>query len=306
MIKRFVMLLVVLVLPLFVYSQKNEQHLRVMTYNIWNGFEWGKDETRRMNLQHWVDEQQPDVVALQELCDYTPGKLAEDAKSWGHKYSVLLKKTGYSVGLISKYPIEVKEKIIKGMHHGALHCSTNGIDFLVVHLHPGSINRRREEKEILLAKLEEIKTENTKYIVLGDFNANSPFDADLYGPNGDLLTYMRKSNEGNGLDGNIDNGDLDYSVISSFLSFPLYDVTRKYTSGIQDRGSFPSMVLAPLNNETHEQLLSRLERIDYILVSPELESKCVNAKVCNGEENWFLSDHYPVIADFNMNDSASN
>jgi len=303
MFKQIVILLVVLVFPLFTFSQNNEKNLRVMTYNIWNRFDWGKDKERKANWLSWMDKQQPDVVALQELCDYTPEKLVEDALSWGHDYSVLLKKTGYSVGLTSKYPIELEKKIIKGMHHGALHCTTNGIDFLVVHLHPGSILRRREETKILHDKLEQISAENTKYIVLGDFNSHSPFDADLYEPDGELLTRLRKSDEGKGLDGNLDHSDLDYSVISGFLSFPLYDVTRKFTAGIAERGSFPAMALALLNYESHEQLSSRLERIDYILVSPELNTKCISAKVCNSEENWYLSDHYPVIAEFDLNDS---
>lgn len=275
--------------------------LTVITYNIWNGFDWGNDTLRRKKLQQWVEKQNPSVVALQELCAYTPGKLKEDAKSWGHDYSVLLKTTGYSVGLTSESPILLKEKIREGLHHGALHCQTAGINFLVVHLHPGSIKRRREEAEILIGKLEEIKDENSKYIVLGDFNAHSPFDADLYDPDGYFLNRLRKGNAGKGIDGNIYLNDLDYSVISSFLALPLYDVTRNYTTDMAERGSFPGRVLGPVNNETTEQLVSRLERIDYILASPEMKEKCIDAKVFNGEENWFLSDHYPVLAKFILN-----
>lgn len=70
------------------------------------------------------------LVGLQELCNYTPEKLQEDAEKWGHNYLILLKEQGYSVGLTSKFPIEVKEKIFDGMHHGALHCKTAGIDIL--------------------------------------------------------------------------------------------------------------------------------------------------------------------------------
>lgn len=272
--------------------------LKVITYNIWNGFDWGKDKARRTKLQQWMKAQKADIVALQELCKYSPQKLEEDAKSWGHNYSVLLKESGYSVGLTSKYPIELKEKIRDEMHHGALHCKTNGIDFLVVHLHPGSIKRRREETKILLNKLDEIKAENSKYMVLGDFNAQSPFDAHLYEQDGYFLSRLRKNDKGKGIDGNLYLNDLDYSVIADFLSFPLYDVTRKFTKGMGERGSFPGRVLGPLNNETDQQLVSRLERIDYILVSPELEQKCIKARVANGEQNWYLSDHYPVIAVF--------
>jgi len=275
--------------------------LKVITYNIWNGFDWGKDTLRRAKLQQWMKEQKPSVVALQELCGYTPEKLKEDAKSWGHNYSVLLKTTGYSVGLTSEFPIQVKEKIREGMHHGALHCKSAGIDFLVVHLHPGSIKRRMEEAKILHEKLEKIKDENSKYIVLGDFNSHSPFDADLYDPNGYFMNRLRKSNADKGINGNIYLNDLDYSVMASFLALPLYDVVREKTTGMSERGSFPGRILGPVNNETTEQLVSRLERIDYILVSPSIKEKCIDAKINNGKENWFLSDHYPVQARFILN-----
>ena len=53
-----------------------------------------------------------------------------------------------------------------------------------------------------------------------------------------------------------------------------------------------------MNDEPKEELISRMERIDYIMVSPALSIKCIDAKVCNGEDNYFLSDHYPVIAEF--------
>lgn len=275
--------------------------LKVITYNIWNGFDWGKDTVRRKKLQQWMKKQQPSVVALQELCGYTSEKLEEDAKSWGHHYAVLLKTTGYSVGLTSEFPIHLTEKILEGMHHGALHCQTAGIDFLVVHLHPGSIKRRGEEAEILIGKLNAIKKENSNYVVLGDFNAHSPFDAHLYDADGYFMNRLRKSNEGKGIDGTIFMNDLDYSVMASFLAAPLYDVVRTKTHSINERGSFPGRVLGPVNNETAEQLVLRLERIDYILASPAMKEKCIDAKVNNGEENWFLSDHYPVQAKFIFN-----
>lgn len=300
--KSFWILIIMLITPFYFYGQKGDNHLKIITYNIWNGFDWGKDTTRRAQLQEWMAEQRPDVLALQELCAYTPEKLQEDAEKWGHRYAVLLKTSGYSVGLTSRYPVEVKEKIFYELHHGALHCKTNGIDFLVVHLHPGSIQRRREEAKILLKKLETISLSNSKYIVLGDFNAHSAFDADFYDPNEYFMSRLIAANAGKGLSGNVVDGALDYAVMSGFLSFPLYDVAQKFTKSMAERGSFPGRVLGPINNETEEQLVSRLERIDYILASPELAPNCIKAKVGNGQSNWFLSDHYPVIAEFTLKD----
>ena len=282
-------------------AQEANNNFKVITYNIWNGFDWGNDERRRAAVAEWIMRQEPSVVALQELCKYTQEKLEEDARSWGHPYSVLLKTTGYSVGLTSKYPISVREKILDGMHHGALHCVVEGIDVFVIHFHPGSIAFRRTEVRNMLDKLAAVREYNIYYMVLGDFNSLSPFYADLYDPEGSLLTRLKKRHQDNRIEeGNLSYGDLDYSVMSALLAFPLIDVCRPFTSGMEERGSFPGRLLGTVNEESEEQLASRMERIDYVLASPQLSIKCTGAKVCNGEENHYLSDHYPVMAEFDL------
>ena len=291
-----VFIIPILLLDVFEKAQPVEK-IKVISYNIWNGFEWGEDEDRRAKLVSWVKDQEPSIVGLQELCKYTDEKLAEDAMAWGHRYSVLLKKSGYSVGLTSKYPIEIVEKIRDKMHHGALHCKTGGIDVFVIHFSPSSYKKRREEAKIIIQKLEQIANSNSRYIVMGDFNAHSPFDADLY-KNEILLNRYRKSNADKLNEGNLVDNEFDFAVLSSFLAFPLIDVCQKYTAGIAQRGSFPGRSLGKVNNETEEELVNRLERIDYILASPELGQNCVSAKVYNGEANWYLSDHYPVGTEF--------
>jgi exodeoxyribonuclease III len=137
-------------------------------------------------------------------------------------------------------------------------------------------------------------------MVLGDFNSHSPFDADLYDPNGLFMARLRKSNEGKGLNGNVLETGLDYAVQSAFLSIPLEDVVQRYTKGIAERGSFPALILGKINNETNEQMKLRLERIDYILVSPHLSNRCTAAKIFNGIDNAYLSDHYPAMAEFEL------
>jgi exodeoxyribonuclease-3 len=297
--KNLLILLTLVCLSTNSYSQQNT--LKVITYNIWNGYDWGKDENRRSQMNNWINEQNPEIVALQELCKYTSEKLKEDAKSWGHKHSVLLKTSGYSVGLTSRFPIEVKEKIMEDMHHGALHCKTGGIDVIVIHFSPGSYMKRREEVAIILEKLEKVRKENDRFMVLGDFNSQSPIDADLYDPNGAFLSRLRESNKDKPLKGNLFNGNLDYAVMSSLLAFPLIDVCQSFTKGMAERGSFPGQVLGKVNNETREELISRSQRIDYIMTSPDLATKCIGAKVCNGKGNYYLSDHYPVVAEFELN-----
>ena len=284
--KKSLLAVVVLIFSVSAIAQEKNDQFKVITYNIWNGYDWGKDEVRRAEVGEWISKQEPSMVALQELCKYTAEKLEEDALSWGHLYSVLLKTTGYSVGLTSKYPIIVKEKILDGMHHGALHCNVKGIDVFVLHFHPGSISFRRDEVAIMLDKFASVREHNQHYMVLGDFNSHSPYDADLYDPEGLLLNRLNERQPDKGIEeGNLSYGDLDYSVMSTLLALPLIDVCRPYTHGIEERGSFPGRVLGPVNNESDENLVSRLERIDYILASPDLSIKCTGARVCNGKEN---------------------
>ena len=59
--------LILVLLPLLLASQENKDDFKIITYNIWNGYDWGKDEPRRVKLQHWMNAQSLDVVALQEV-----------------------------------------------------------------------------------------------------------------------------------------------------------------------------------------------------------------------------------------------
>lgn len=279
------------------FSQESSSSLRVMTYNIWNGFDWGKDLERKAELSNWLKSQDLDIIALQELCGYTDEQLRIDAKEWGHQYTALLKTTGYSVGITSREPIEVKEKILLNMHHGALHCEIAGIDYFVIHFSPHNRKKREEESRIIRHKISEISDAQKKYVVLGDFNSLSPFDAHLYADNTELLEAKRKTELERDQVRNLLNGQLDYGVISSLLGFPMIDVTQKFTSTWDERVSFPSQVFETVEGEGR---MITSTRIDYILTSPFLATKCTNAKVLNHKETSYLSDHYPVIAEFSF------
>ena len=43
--------------------------LKVISYNIWNGFDFRKDIERKNNVIDWFNDQKPDEVALQELSE---------------------------------------------------------------------------------------------------------------------------------------------------------------------------------------------------------------------------------------------
>lgn len=279
--------------------EKNEsKNLKVMAYNIWNGFDWGKDADRHQKFIDWINSKKPDVLALQELCGYTQEKLASDAKKWGHNYAVILKEKGYPVGLTSNKPIVLKEKALDSLWHGMLHTETWGIDFFVVHLSPADRDFRYKEAMIIGEKIQNIKNEN--YIVLGDFNAHSPYDGDQDKADKSHLNKVRASDAKNEKHNNLMDEQFDYSVISSFLTLPLIDVTPRFVLA-NDRFTFPAEALVG-TWQTKESIVKNRVRIDYILTSRALGMKCVEVQVFNGEDTTLLSDHFPLMAEFHYED----
>jgi len=274
-----------------------DKDLKVITYNIWNGFDFRKDIDRKNGVIDWLVDQKPDVLALQELCGYNQETLLEDAKKWGHNHAVILKDNCHSVGLTSVRPIIIKEKVLDGLWHGMLHCETFGIDFFVVHLSPKDRDFRVKESNIIISKI--ASTDNRSFMVLGDFNSHSPFDGDIDLVSPEFLERIRMSDLNNKANNNLLDGEFDYSVMSSFMSYPLIDVTQRFV-GSQDRFTFPGEVLLK-NYKSKESLEKNRRRIDFIMVSRELAKKCVNSTVHNDKETGLLSDHYPVVAEFKLN-----
>ena len=273
------------------------ENFKVMSYNIWNGFDWGKDVDRQEKMISRIKSKNPDVIALQELCAYTEEKLSNDARQWGHNYSILLKTDGYSVGLTSSKPIKLIEKLREGLWHGMLHAETWGIDFFVVHLSPADRDFRYKETILISEKIKSIKNEN--YMVLGDFNAHSPYDGDQDRLDDSHLRRVRESDIKNEKHNNLMDVQFDYSVISYFLSLPLIDVTQRFVPA-KERFSFPSAALIG-TWQTKESVIENRGRIDYILVSRSMGMISTNASVFNGEDTSMLSDHFPVMAEFELN-----
>ncbi|MGD9329255.1 MAG: hypothetical protein PVH48_09840, partial [Cyclobacteriaceae bacterium] len=119
----------------FSEKKNNDSEFRLMTYNVWYGFTQVPE--RKDQWIKWMQEQNADVVSLQELNEYTPEKLAEDASKWGHQYTELLKTDGFPTGVTSRYPIEDVQRIFEGFHHGLLRVKIEDMYFYIIHLHPG-------------------------------------------------------------------------------------------------------------------------------------------------------------------------
>ncbi|HSI76656.1 MAG TPA: endonuclease/exonuclease/phosphatase family protein, partial [Lunatimonas sp.] len=242
------------------------QDLKVITYNIWNGFDWGKDTEREKAMVDWLKGQDADVIGFQELNSFTPEKLAQLASQWGHPYSLLLKEEGYPIGITSKTPLELKSRMLGGFWHGMLHAKTRDIDFLVVHLSPHDWQFRRKEAEIISTYIENVLAANQqdRFMVLGDFNSHSPFDAVFDAKNPETLKQNQKADslrfaeKGSAAYQTLRDGAFDYSVMSRFLSLPLIDVVQLLAEDNKKK-SFPTPLVT--GNMSPGQLEKYQQRI---------------------------------------------
>ncbi len=271
------------------YWKPNVEKIRIISYNIFNGFDWGKDSERQIRFIKWMKDRDPEVVAMQELCGFTQESLSLLAKSWGHNYAVILKEDGYPVGITSKKPIALKNKILKNSGHGLLHVETYGFDFLVTHLNPSDTRKRHGEAAFILDYIKKNNLDN--FLLMGDMNSHSPMDADYMEAHATNL--LRKY--GGESSTNLIDGRFDYSTIASFLSYPLVDVCRNYVA-TDKRTTFPTPIL--MNISRHKEVRAKVgERIDFIFAPFNVFNKVVDAFIFNEVETDYLSDHYPIGVD---------
>lgn len=263
--------------------------LHIIEYNIWNGFE--KDAGRRARFVDWMKRQQPDIAGLTELVDFKATDLDALAKEYGHPYSAIVKEEGYPVGVTSRYPIEVISKQLEGYWHGMLHVKTCGLNVIVTHLSPFEWKYRLGEAQKIVNYIEENHLDSC--LVMGDFNAYSPFDAEEVEIHVRLKENMNRWDASQATYRNMRGRHFDYSVLSRFLSIGMADPCRMYVKPAAKRMTFPTAFL--YNWQWDDERLPALrERLDYILISPDLVLACTSAEVYNGRETEGISDHYPV------------
>jgi len=301
---RFVGLLIVIIgmFSFTGYGRSGNAKLKVITYNTWNGFHqmsrYGNNDTlRKQKFIEWIRRQEADVVALQELMGFSADKLHELGNQVGLPNTVLLKSSGYAVGLASKHPIELIERKIKGMHHGFLHCQVQDIHFFVVHFSPSSYKMRRKEADTILHRINRDVPSDGEILVLGDFNAVSPYDSSYLNRHPAVRNrYLRGDRNKMPEEGNLANRAFDFQVLNKFLKKGFKDLVYQDDSRNYHRISFPTPALAP-GAEWEE----RGHRIDYILAMPDLGKLCKKALIPHTELTRQISDHFPVVAEFERN-----
>jgi len=270
-------------------SQQPDSSIRIISYNVWYGFT--KLAERKESWITWMEKQSPDIVALQELNDYTPELLATDARKYGHGYSALLKQDGFPTGITSRYPLEDIQRFTEGYHHGLLRVRIREVYYYVVHLHPSNWETRKREITAIIDDIQKLPS-NSKVILAGDFNTFSPRDS-VYYSLGRLEPFFRER-DSIYQEKNLNQGKLDYTVIQDVLDFGLIDLeASKRAAGYGFSGSFPTMV--EKEGEHGDQ-----RRLDYIFASANLAGLVSRAEIISCDTVQILSDHLPVIVDIRI------
>ena len=259
--------------------------LKVMTYNVWLGF------NKKKNLAagtEWIKSQNTDVLALQELKGFGQERLEEAAKAWGHDHALIFdRKGGFPQGLTSKTPIEKIEQIQPENNpklRGTLHCKTAGIHFFVVHFDPRNYLNRQKESAAVAERVRPLVAAGEKVVVLGDFNSHSPADRDFITGQTALMEKWREKEGGKKRSFNKD-GDLDFSVMQTLFDAGLIDPAAESVP------TFPTRLLFPDLSDADFAGIG--QRIDFILVSDPLKSGTLSYP--RDEALNRISDHYPVV-----------
>ncbi len=253
--------------------------VRVLSWNVLVGFQtyqqegdpWPEGDTRQQLAFAFLEEVEVGIIGWQELNGWTSERLRQATTPLGLTHGVLLKERSYDLGLSSRWPIEVVERRLKGMHHGYLHARTNGIDVFVVHFSPSAHEHRLQEIELVMERVEPLLGAKVPVLVMGDFNAASGQDDALFGDVG--LDWWNR---------------WKYPVDDA--GRPIVDVVQRALDGglvdlwVQERpADTPQFQARP--------------RIDFILASPDLAARCVDATWFDTPRNRVMSDHPPVMVE---------
>lgn len=255
--------------------------LKIATWNV---------NSLRVRLDHllqWLEKEQPDVVALQEIKltdDNFPGDAIREA---GYESACTGQKTYNGVATLCKYPFSNVIKAIPDyddVQKRVLALTTKGIAIVNIYVPNGSeIGSSKYDYKLkwfsrLHPFVRKLSTQNNHVVVLGDFNI-APEDRDIHDPGewaGKILTSPKERAEFNTL--------LEYGLSDCFRLFE------------QEEMSFSWWDYRAAAFRRNRGL-----RIDHILASNNLAAQCTRCYMDKTPRKLERpSDHAPVVAEFDL------
>jgi len=286
--RRVILTLSVLFLAFACIYPSSKSDLKIISYNVLVGMESDSTSNKKL-FANWIDEQKPDIIAFQEMNEFTQKSFEEFARQYGHPYAVLLKEEGYPVALSSRYPIVNVSKVLDNMHHGFIQARVKDINIIVLHLSPHKYKKRNEEIKVILETIRSYPPDQ-KWMIMGDFNSVSPLDSKHYS-NG-ILAKSMESNDRNYdyIDNLIDGKTLDFGVHQKILDSGMIDALYQFHPG-----SYIST--CDTKRYTQNSKEDYTSRIDFIYVSGNVKNDLLDCKVIKDNFTDYYSDHYPVVVE---------
>lgn len=261
----------------------SQPNFKIVSYNILEGLQ--QDSLNKVRFEEWVTSVDPDVVAFQEMNKFTQKSLEEFSHSYGHPYAVLSKLEGYPVALSSKFPIVNVQKVVDNMWHAYIYANVNKLHIFVIHFSPFNYKKRLEEVRTVLSHAATLP-QNEPILIMGDFNSLDRSDESHYGAQ--MVEGMRKREKEQSHIRNLNNGDIDYSVMDQLSQAGFRDT--HWLTNTTFKHSIPTKKSGPGN----------FKRIDFMWVNQAMAEKVVKSDIIHDKYTDVMSDHYPVYVEFKL------
>ncbi|WP_017259347.1 endonuclease/exonuclease/phosphatase family protein [Pedobacter arcticus] len=264
--------------------------LKIISYNVYVGMSSDKTEGKK-EFAEWFKQQNPDIVALQEVTGFTQTSLEKFAQSYGHPYAVLLVEgEKYPVAFTSKYPITNVKKVIDNMDRGFIQANILGQTFIVLHLSPFDYQTRRNEVDLVLATIKN-NPSIKNWVVMGDFNSFAAIDSLAY-TDGELIANLKKYEQKYAPIRKLVDNKIDYYVINRMNQSNFYDALKLFHKDFVK--TVHPKHFAPVG------LPDVPTRIDFVFVSKGLKKNVKSAEVLVDEFTDSHSDHYPMMIELQL------
>lgn len=251
--------------------------VKLLYLNIFTG---AKKKGRLEKIINFLKKQKVDMIFLAELSDWNKESLDNLRQKLGFKDSFFLKSNSHrNLGILSNVKISNVVSFKEGFCNSSICFKNKNIKFIFVHLsHVSEDERLFEIKKIF----EKIKL-NEKIIFIGDFNSLSPLDT--YDEKFLIKIFKKINIPKFGIE------KIRREVQEKILDFGLIDTLREFSD------SFEYSVPTKFNKDSaHATKL----RLDYLFITPSLLSNLKSSKIIRTEETNQLSDHFPIVAEFDF------
>lgn len=261
--------------------------LRVMTWNIKTGGYDRGGADRLPGIASVIAAAAPDLLALQELRNFTRGdRLGSFAAALDMTPVLARSAVGQPVAVLVRRPAPVlRSRTVRWrLHHAAAAVTvpTDGGELTLVsaHLNPFHPRRRAREARWLAAR---VASPAGMSILAGDLNALDPA-TDHTDRLAQLAPLYRRRHLA-------PDGTADTSTIAALERTGFVDLWR--TAGTPGAG-----LTAPTTEGGGREFSGM--RLDYLLASPPAAAVTRSCRVLRGGATEHASDHYPVVADLDL------